>query len=128
MTNFATLKLGHNFADIVVGQEPTRALGPFVQGATGPGWVVTVLTSVNAAINLTTATYAGVLYDPVTSTRKNCAGSYSTTTAASGIFTYAPAAGDSDTPGVWWWESKLTIGTEIYYVRIPVIYEERFAA
>ena len=128
MANFATVKLGNNVAAVVLGEEPTAYLGPFVQGQFRPTWVMTVLLADNSALNLTGATFTGVLYEPLLATRQSTAGSYAITTAASGVFTYSPVAADTAIPGVWWWETQITISTAVYILRLPVIIEERFAA
>ena len=98
------------------------AIGPITQGSTRPSWVVTVLRADNTALDLTGATYTGVLYELRTSNRKTLTpGNYSTTNASSGIYTYAPASGDVDTPGTWQWETVVTISAQTYTITVPNI-------
>lgn len=100
-------------------------LGPVIQGSTRPAWVLTVKQSDNSALNLTGATYTGKLArESATTTAKTLTvGSYATTTAASGIFTYSPVAADVDTPGVWIMQTIITLSSQTYYVwvRIPIL-------
>jgi hypothetical protein len=125
MTNFTTVHLGNNVLAVVLGEEPIKILGPFIEGATRPAWVITVLFSDNTPLNLTGATFASAFYDPRTATLKDTSlGAYAITTAASGIFTYTPVAADTDTPGVWWWQTTITIAGAVYIIRMPVVIEE----
>jgi hypothetical protein len=98
------------------------AIGPISMGATRPSWTVTVLKADNSALDLTGATYTGVLYETRTANRKTLTtGNYSTTNATSGIFTYAPGSTDTDTPGIWDFETVITIGGQTYYITVPSI-------
>ena len=89
-------------------------IGPFSVGSRKPDWVVTYQFKDNTALNLTGATFAGVLYRKAAEFRKDTAGTYAITTAASGIFTYTVAAADVDAPGDWIWETTITISALAY--------------
>lgn len=96
------------------------AIGPITAGQTRPSWVVTYLRADNTAVDLTGATYTGLLYDPRTSTRITLSPSnYSTTNATAGIFTYAPQSSDISSPGAFWWQTIITISSQTYYVLLP---------
>jgi hypothetical protein len=98
------------------------AIGPFTLGSTRPSWVVTFLRTDNSAIDLTGATYTGVLYELRLSIRKTLTvGNYSTTNATAGIYTYAPGSVDVDTAGLWQWETVITIGGQTYTAVVPNI-------
>lgn len=99
-----------------------------VQGATRPAWVVTYKFDDDSALDITGASYAGILRRLDGGTSKAIAGSYATTTAASGIFTFSPAAGDVDEAGTWLWETTLTISTQTYKAQIEVVIAEKFAS
>lgn len=104
-------------------------LGPIVAGAIRPTWTMTVLQSSNAPLNLTGATFAGVLYDKQTATATVLGGSFAISSAADGIFVYTPVAADTAQKGVFEVEIKITIATFTYYLRTPepLIILERWA-
>lgn len=98
------------------------AIGPVYMGATRPLWVVTVLKSDNTALDLTSASYTGTLYENRTANRKTLTpGNYATSNAPGGIFTYTPQSSDTDTPGTWDFETAITISGGVYYVTVPNI-------
>lgn len=97
-------------------------IGPIYMGATRPSWVVTVLRADNSALDITGASFTGVLYETRTANRKTLTpGNYSVTNATGGVFTYAPAATDTDTPGLWDFETAITISSQVYYITVPSI-------
>ena len=104
-------------------------LGPIVQGSTRPVWTLTVIQSSNAALNITGATFSGVLYDKSTSTAIVLGGAFSISDAAGGIFVYTPVAADTAQPGLFEVEFKVTIATNPYYLRTskPLQILERWA-
>jgi hypothetical protein len=99
-----------------------------VQGATRPAWVVTFKFDDDSALNLTGASYAGVLRRMDGGTSKSTAGSYATTTAASGIFTYTPHADDVSEMGTWTWETTITISSQPYKCQVELVLAEKYAA
>lgn len=93
-------------------------LGNWPQAMMGDLWQLTVLKADNSAKDITGATFTGTLYDVERAVRITLtAGQYAIVTAASGIFSYAAAAGDTPEPGLYIWETIFTISTRTYNVR-----------
>ena len=93
------------------------SIGEIIQGSTRPIWTLTVKQSDNSALNLTGATFTGVLANLETGTIKTLTtGNFAISNAASGIFTYSPASADVNMPGQWMWETCITISSQTYYV------------
>lgn len=103
-------------------------LGRLVQGATRPSWTLTVYQSNNNPLDISGASYSGVLYNVRTQNRKTLGANYTTSDATNGIFVYAPAAADVDTAGLWVWETAITISGQTYYVRARLEILPRYAA
>lgn len=97
---------------------PPVDLGAWVESATRPSLSLQVKDAGNSALDITLATFTGVLRDRDTGLKVTLTtGSFSITTAASGIFAYAWATTDLATPGRYELEAILTLSTQKYLVR-----------
>lgn len=105
----------------ILGVDDLVFLGQIVQTQTRPSWTITVVQSNNSPLDITGATFTGVLQNLRRSERISCTvGSYSITTAASGIFTYAPVAADVASLGLWGWQTIMTISGQLYIIRFRI--------
>lgn len=103
-------------------------LGPLIAGSTRPSWIISVIQTDNNPFNLTGATFTGVLRDVSSNLIITLAGSYSITDAANGTFTYAPVAADVAVPGIFIWETVITISSQPTAVQLPLTIQRKMAA
>lgn len=104
-------------------------LNDWPQGMMGDTWQLTVLKADNSAKDITGATFTGCLYEIDAARRVTLTtGSYAIVTAASGIFSYAPAAVDTAEPGNYIWETIFTISSRTFNVRAFITVVPKLAA
>lgn len=115
MATSVTVHLPTTSVVVPLGTSQPPAIGPLIQGATRPSWVVTVKDSTGSALDITGATFTGVLKHQGSSRSITCTvGSYSITDATAGKLTYAPVAADVAEPGAYLWETTMTISSQPY--------------
>lgn len=104
------------------------ALGPIYKGQTRPSWVFTVHKSDGTALDITGATFTGTIRDRRSGTTVTLTvGSFSITTAASGIFTYAPVAADVAAVGSFIVEAVITISGGVFKVQADLLIKPSMA-
>ena len=101
-------------------------IGPLVQGSTRPIWNFSVIQDDNTPLNLTGATFAGVVYSRPNARAIVLGGAWLLVSALAGTFSYTPVAGDVAEPGEWDIEIIITIGAQPIYVRDHVTILERY--
>ena len=118
----AVFSLPQATVSVVLGSADYPTIGPLIQNATRPAWVVIIYNQDNSKLNITGATFTGVLRDMDSNQSiASTVGSYAITEATGGKFTYSPVAADVAVPGRWLWETTLTISSQTYKVRAWVM-------
>jgi hypothetical protein len=97
------------------------ALGPIVKGATRPIWTGTLLKTDGSTLDITGASFTGVLFDEESTQSVTLTpGNFAISSAAGGVFTYTPVAGDVATVGDYTFEVSVSLGGGTYKGQMPL--------
>ncbi len=107
-----------------------RATIYWTKGSLSPTWTVTVLKKNQSALDITSATFTGVLHRKGTPASKDLVctvANYAISSGTGGIFTYAPVAGDVAMAGSYIWDTRITISAKDIHVLVNLEIEDTYA-